>query len=319
MKKTKDQGPAVKVTDHTIIADELKTEVVTDRRIELTVERAIAFLEMPVFSGERNVSQTHVQYLYDQWRTGRFMWEQALIAVGMLDGASYRLNGQHTCWMRWGIDENNGKLKEEPRIREIVYKVKTMEDLRGLYCTFDRNKTRTNGHSFKALIIGSSMTDGLWTSLLGHLGAGLMMYKFGDTTEARAMAPEDMAQISLKNYPELFKSVGMLLQDLWDAFRPLRRKGVLGALFATMEAQPTRCKDFWGPVATGLTLNEETDARYKLRQFLEKHGHQQSSAKEASVISPEDAYRVCIGAWNRWRKNEPVSVLKSSEKRVKPV
>lgn len=301
----------VKVKEHTLFAEQLSAELVTDRRIKLTEELAFKFLEMPTFAGERSVSETHVQYLYDQYSTGRFMWEQAQIATAILGDKQYRINGQHTCWMRVNV----GNMKEEPQVRELIYRVQNEENLRAVYCTFDRNKVRSNGHSLKALLVGSTTAANLWTSGLGHLGRGLIFWKFGDSPQARAMTPEDVAALITGTYSDLFQSVGLIWQDVYESFVPIKRIPVISALFATVEARPNEAKEFWGPVATGLGLNVKTDARYQLRRFLETHGR----GLDLEQSSAEDMFRVCIGAWNRWRKNEPVQVLKTTDKRVKPV
>lgn len=314
MQKTIDKNKlAVKAKLRQMMAKDLQYEVVSDKKIILTAERAFAFLEMPTFEGERQVSQRHVQYLADQFSTGRFMWEQAVIGTCWLGEQQYRINGQHTCWLRVNITE-----KIEPQVKELIYRVKDMANLRGLYCTWDRNKSRSNSHSFKAMAVGSQMADGLWTSTLGKLAAGLIFWKFGDTREARQMTPEDIAALAMEQYPDLYKSVGMLFQELLDTFKPIGRAAVLAAVFATMESKPDKNRDFWGPVCTGLGLNEKTDPRYALRNFLQTHGRG-TRGSDLMSTSSEDMYKVCINAWNKWRKNKPVQVLKTTEEREKAV
>lgn len=316
MTKEKKAGPAIKVKDHTILAAELKSELVSDRKLELTVKRAEEFLEMDTFQGERPPADRHVQFLYDQYAVGRFMWEQVCIGIGECEGKRYRLNGQHTCWMRLNVKENIS-----PQVREMVYRVKDMESLRALYCTFDRNKPRTNSHSLKALLVGTSLTSTIRASAIGNLASGLKFWRFPDTRSSRAMTPDDVAVLCSEQYPELFKAVGALYQELAEDYHPLKRNSVVAAMFATMEAKPDLARDFWGPVGTGLGLTEKTDARHQLRRYLDTHvrasGH--GNADDAIATGPEEMYRVCIGAWNRWRRKESVQVLKTSDQRVKPI
>lgn len=313
MSKNNKAGPAIKVKDHTLLANELDYEVVSDRQIKFTEARAQEFLELPIFQGERSATDRHVQFLYDQWSTGRFVWEQVQIGLCILGGKTYRINGQHTCWMRWNI---GSKLKEEPQVRETTYRVKTEEALRALYCTFDRNKPRSSGHSLKALLVGQRCTDGLWSTTIGNLAIGLRMWRFGDTDQASRMTAEDMAVLVTEQYPDLFLSTGRLFQELYDSFNAIRRTGVIAALFATMESQPNKAHEFWGPVATGLNLTEKTDARYALRKWLTETTR---GAAHKTISTPEETYRVCINAWNKWRKSQPMSVVRATEERVKAI
>jgi hypothetical protein len=48
------------------------------------------------------------------------------------------------------------KSDKEPEVREMIYEVDTMEQLRALYSTFDQNKSRTPAHVFRALVVGTS-------------------------------------------------------------------------------------------------------------------------------------------------------------------
>lgn len=310
MKKDKTQL-AVKVKEHTLLANKLRAEVVTDKVILLTDEKAAEFLEMETFSGERQVSQKHVQYLYDQYSTGRFLWEQAHIAVAIMGGKKYRINGQHTCWMRMNISD-----KIEPKVKETVYKVPDEENLRALYCSFDRNKARSSGHSLKALLVGHSCATDLWASTLGKLALGLRMWRFGDNEQATKMSPEDLATLVTEQYPQLFRTTGILFQEMFDTFPAVQRMGVIAALFATAQVQPNKVNDFWMPLASGLGLNEKTDARYVLRRWLDETAR---SSSHDGGVSPEETYRVCINAWNKWRKGTPVTMLKTTDERLNPV
>lgn len=313
MSTNKKQLPAVRVKKHTQIAEELKCELYSDRRITLTKERAYKFLELDTFQGERAVNEHHVQFLFDQQQIGRFMWEQVAICTADYNSKTYRLNGQHTCWMRVNMDDKD----EDPQVRELCYKVKTEEDLRGLYCTFDRNKSRSPAHSLKALMVGTPIMDGLWIGNLKHITGGLRLWLFGDSPDAKRMPPEDIHALITEKYTELFRASSFLHKELVEAFPALKREAVCAAIIATMNSNPDKSREFWAPIATGLGFTEKTDARYQLRNWLETHVRKDRSSASLVIVTSEDTYRVCVQAWNRWRKGQQVSILRAPEERPK--
>jgi hypothetical protein len=311
--------PAVAVKQPANIADKLDAEIVSDRRINLTKDRAYKFLELKTFQGERQVNERHVQHLYNAWVSGRFMWEHVIIATCECEGTTYRLNGQHTCWVRVNI-ENDGV---DANVREIVYRVKDQANLRALYSTFDQNKARTQQHIIRALLVGTPTTADIWPSVIGNLASGLRFYLYEKETQDVSTA--DVAELISGKYSDLFKQVGLFYQNHYDTYFPIRRKAVISAMFATFDAAPQKSQEFWGPVCDALGFIGKGDARWQLRKFLDSH-HQSKASKGVRLgrttggyVSDEDHYRICIQAWNRWRKGEEVAVLKPTDKRVKAI
>ena len=109
--------PAIKVkTVGVVHAESLKYRLISDELLSLTRAKAFEILEYDTFSAERPVQESHVQFLYNEWLAGRFLWHQAMVAHGIImepgPGGTrvphvYRLNGQHTCWMRVNIPKDS--------------------------------------------------------------------------------------------------------------------------------------------------------------------------------------------------------------------
>lgn len=299
-------------------ADPLHYKVIKDETVNLTKERAYEFLEMTTFQGERAVSENHVQFLFDEWAGGRFIWHHIILACAELNGTRYRINGQHTCWMRINIPAKAEPVKAD--CREITYRVDTEDQLRTLYSTFDRNKTRSVGHVSKVLLMETPAGRDLPGHIIGKMVAGFKVYWCEDWSHmARdGMNTNEVIGLITKRYSDLFNVVGHFVRIHMEDHTFVRRSATIAAMLATFEKSVQAAGDFWTPVCEGIGLEEKTDPRYQLRQFLLTHNHN-FTQRDSNVVSVEDAYRVAINAWNKWRRKESAQVLRTTDKRNKPV
>lgn len=317
--------PAIKVkTMGTPQAESIKYRLVSDSMINLTRSRAFEILEYDSFSAERPVREPWVQYLYNEWLAGRFLWHQAMIAHGILmekgeDGTikphCYRLNGQHTCWMRVNIPKE--KDPSVCKVRQLIYECANMDGLREIYSVIDRNASRTNAHITKVLLADSSPCSAVPLSYLNHLIAGMRLWLFEGQWDRKFKGnPQEMSAIIQAKYPDLFRIVAQFFQIKYTEWPSIRRSGMVAALFATFHKTGGLAADFWDKVCSGLQFESKTDPRYQLRLFCDNHT-QGMSAK--NNIGSEDLYRVAINCFNKWRENQPVTVCRTTETRVKPL
>jgi hypothetical protein len=301
--------PAVDIT----ASDPLRHIVLSDKTVQLTPTEAFAYLDMPAFRGERDVLDSHVQFLLDEAKRGRFIWEHVIIATARIKGEPtvYRINGQHTCWMRTYLPPST-----TAKIRRIDYEVPDQENMRRLYGVFDRNKSRTPGHIVKALLAGTETMDGVWDSSIRSLAAGMKQWLVEKKEDQKRFGPNELAA-EIDQRPALFQKVGHFVQKNIKQMH-LRKAAVYAAMFATFDKQPARADEFWQPVADGLNLDCNTDPRYKLREFLLTARTDRANFGRDSVTT-EDVYRICINAWNKWRKGEKAMAgLRTTDRRYKP-
>lgn len=325
MNKVKE--PTVKVKTVGIPkAESIKYRLASDQMVNLTRTKAFEILEYDTFSAERPVSEHWVQYLYNEWLAGRFLWHKAEIAHGVLmekdpvDGTMkphiYRINGQHTCWMRVNIPKD----KEPPvcKVRQLIYECDDMIGLREIYSVFDRNKSRTNSHITKVLLVESSSCSFIPQSYLNNLIAGMRLWLFeGQWDRTFKGNPQEMAAIIQTQYPDLFRIVGQFFQVKYTEWPSIRRSGVVAALFATFHKAGGLAAQFWENICSGVGFEAKEDPRLQLRLFCDTHSQHVSSKN--NIVGAEDLYRICINCWNRWRKGEKVGVVRTTETRVKPI
>ncbi len=305
------------------IAEQLTVKILSDKKINFSKAKAYEYLELDTFQGERQVNEHHVQFLYNAWVAGRFMWDHVIIALCECEGKRYRINGQHCSWMRVNLPEDFFiKKGEEPRVREVVYGATDQSQMRTLYSTFDQNKTRTPSHVFRALMSGTKQAEDLWPSSLNMLSAGLKHWLF-EWKDRWMINANDIASLVADKHSQLFRIVGLYIQTHYAEQVFLRRAGVVAALFATFDKAGGKAPEFWDSVITGLGLTDKADPRHVLHEYLTTHSQSKvnyTSVKLRTLTNAEDTYRICILAWNKHRKGEKQKMgFRTTETRIKPV
>lgn len=320
--------PAIKVKTVGVPKSEsLKYRLISDTMVNLTRNKAFEILEYDAFSAERPVREHWVQALYNEWLGGRFLWHQAMIAYGIIyenapDGTRkphcYRLNGQHTCWMRVNIPKEK-EPKSPCKVRELVYECEDMDGLREIYSVIDRSARRTDAHITRVLMADASPCSSLPLSYLNKMIAGMRLWLWEGQWDRKFKGnPQEMSAIIQTQYPELFRIVGQFFSVKYTEWPPIRRAGIIAALFATFHKGGGLAGDFWDKVCSGLGFESKTDPRYQLRLFCQNHTSNPSSGGK-STVGAEDTYRIAINCYNKWRNEEPVAVVRTTDTRTKPL
>lgn len=306
--KVVDRRDKVKIKQKTnVFAPPLKYKWASDDEIKFTKEAAYAFLELKSFEGERPVRERHVQFLFDEYIAGRFLWQNVILASAILpNGDEYRVNGQHTCWMRVWVPEKDEPVKDAA-VRLTKYKVDDQHHLRQLYSAFDRGAPRTVSHIGKVLLMGTSCTDGIPPSLINNMIAGFRIFFSDDSRKRSQMSIEDVTSMIEHNHAAVFNVVGRYLSVHDRDSRWMKRAPVVAGMLATFGVTVEEADNFWGPVSHGLQLEEKTDPRYQLRRYLETHTIMSFGGMPTSQ---NEMYNVCVHMWNAWRNKEQVQVLK---------
>lgn len=296
----------------------LKYKIISDEEINLTKEAAYRFLELTTFPGERQVRENHVQFLFDEWSANRFLWQNIIIASAKIAGREeeYRINGQHTCWMR--VQVHNRYEPLDCRVRVMCYQVNDEEQLRTLYSVFDRGAPRTAGHIGQVMLMGTAAGDGIGKRHLSLLIAGFRLYwspggPQGGTQTSR-LSINDWVGIIENNYSTIFNTVGRWYSGHTEGSqRFMKRASVVASMLFTFEKNVQASDEFWGRVFDGVNLTSKSDPRWQLRNYLMTHGH--SIVGGLEKISQEEAICVCLNLWNHWRKGEEITVVKTVSER----
>lgn len=291
-------------------ATPLEYEIVSDQHVRLDMKKAAEYIDLPILPGERAVSTAHVQDLLDKMKRDEFNWTNVIIAKAWLGSTCYKTNGQHTCWAVAYMPEGFAA-----RVREVVYRVQKEEQLRQLYNTYDACKPRTLSQRAKNILIGQPCAEGIAINRLVKLYSAFRLWMYPQEDIRYRLTPEQGTAQVESQYSDLFNAVGRLGQDLSKESRAFDRMPVSAAMFATFAKAPDVVDDFWRPVAEGIGVTDRSDARYQLRKLLERTFNPRNNKsamlkQSARLMSDEMLFRLCIVAWNRWRRSEPVKILK---------
>lgn len=86
------------MVEDAIAVPKLAAEVISEKKVTLNRAKALEYIDLPVFPGERQVVEGHVQFLHDEMRKGTFNERLVILSTGLMSSVTYKVNGQHTCW-----------------------------------------------------------------------------------------------------------------------------------------------------------------------------------------------------------------------------
>lgn len=279
----------------------LNVEVLSDKSVLLDLTKAGEYIDLPVFAGEREVSDHHVQFLYDEMRVGNFNPSLVIIATAVMQGVVYKINGQHTCWAVAFMDSTEKGYSIQ--VRELRYRATSKEQLKKLYSTFDRIKPRSDKHLVRVHLAESTTVEGIWANRIGTLVSGMRTWLYTTYSDRNRITPEQLAA-DVEKRSALFSQVGLFTQPYHSGNPTSGRNAVLAACFATFDKVPTKAAEFWQPVFDGLGLDSKSDPRWKLRELLLSVSLRKAVTRATRVMDSEEITNCCLLAWNKWRKGE---------------
>jgi hypothetical protein len=298
------------------IVDKLQFEVISDKQIKLTDEVAAAYIELPIFRGERSIRDSHVQRLRDAMHDGTFNPLLVILSTCELHGVTYKINGQHTCWAKYYCSDYT------PMVREVKYRVKDEDQLRQLYATYDRNMARSDQHITLIELANNDALKDIPVNIIKFLAPCLRFWLYQSSDDRRRCTPENLSSLIAGKYLQLFILVGHFYREYVAMGKEtafFRRIAVGAAVFETFNKVPTLAPQFWKPVIDGIGLDTKFDARWQLRAFLQTTVINSASGKNKRSTSDETMYNHCIPAFNKWRKNEEVRAIRPTTTRVRAI
>lgn len=289
-------------------------KVITDEYVLLTQEKAAWYIDLEVFPGERNVINEHAQFLLDEMQKGNFNADLVILASCEFEGKTYKINGQHTCWAKFFLENYR------PKVREIKYRATTFDQLKKLYSQFDRNKSRSDSHITRVHLSGEEGFEDIRKDIQTRATQGLKFLLFDDYKEYRRVSAEDLANLVRGNYREVFVKVCHFVQEFSiTQGKIVKRAPALAAMLATFGKDEKVAREFWTKTITGEMLPQK-DARFHLHNYLLTTALNIRGGVKLeinSMANQEDMFRICINAWNRWRSGEDTSLLKTTKERQK--
>lgn len=306
-------------------AKPLKYEVLFEKKVDFTHDLAYKILEMPCVENDRNVNVEWVQNFLDEMKTGTFRPEGVELATCLVEDEDriYRVNGQHCCWARTELPEVFPPAMSPIRklaVRWVQYKVKTMDDLKPLFMTFDSGNKRNRG--MKDVVgLYSNFNNVMSKMLLKRLVAGYRQWRWESTRDRKRVDQNALHHEILNKNDKLFRVAGSIAQEV-SGPTFMRRAAICAAILATSNKAVQPSMEFFDTISSGLGITKKTDARKTLREWLMtsslssgagmtmKGNGTGKGLRPTRLVGTEDVYRVCLSAWNAWRQGKPYTVVR---------
>lgn len=306
------------VMDVTALGEGLR--LVSNRQVDFTREFCERGLnDWHDFPGERQLRNDRVSEYIGAMIRGTFMWEQVNIIYCTCLGKEYRMNGQHTMWARLEAPDS---ISTRP-VRLLHYNADSMEDMRTLYASIDRSMPRSKGQVVWSYLGGDDQFADYRKGVVSMVAAGLAFWHWGHDggSSSRKHDGDEIAYLMKTESARAVAQVaGFMSQKGFVITRKhfLSRQACVAAMFETFTKAHDDSVVFWTGVRDGANLGAE-DARLKLRNALQASSvYTTDSSPKNRVMSSEQMYRLCVFAWNAWRKGEPVKQLKTSSSDTRP-
>jgi hypothetical protein len=297
------------------------------RNIEMTIEFANTFLEIPEFAIgdekiDRKLQEAWVIHLAREMIAGTFRWEQVTLATCNCEGRKFRMNGQHSAWARLYADEELSKVKGlRTPVQLLEYEAASEQDMRQLYATIDRGKPRNRGMVVTSYTSGTEEFPGYSKGVLRFLAQGLTWWLWA-TPDLRSLhTGDEVAMLMLRDHHKVCLAVGSFIRESKPAdFRHLKRQPVIAAMFATFNKAPQVARDFWIKVRDGIGLTSKEDPQLTLRNYLmtASLAATRLTAGDGKIVDTEDMFKACLMAWNAHRINRPLKLLKPTQVEGRP-
>ena len=313
--KYKGQGSVTEVYDVTSLGSGL--DLKRSRKGEFTHKEALKLLEnCTEFVGDRKLKQNHVDFLVRQMLRSTFHAEWVTVITCSINGTTYRMNGQHTAWARLEMPED-----WPCKVDFMEYEAQSMDDMRTLYSSIDRASPRTRANVIESYIAGTEEFMDIKSSTLRVMPSGFTLWMWTTIHERKQYDGDDIAFLLRTDYYDLAMKVCAFLDSVGRRDTDHVFRGpVVGAMFATFNKAPQIAKDFWAPVADGTGIEKKNDPRLRLRNELMKAavGVGVGAASSKKKVSQEFMLRLCLVAWNAYREDRELRVLRANEKGKRP-
>lgn len=260
-------------------------------------------ISLAEFKGDRILSAQHVRELASAMKRGTFRPEFVSLIVCKYGRQLYRMNGQHTAWARLSMDDDF----EDFEVTVLTYEAKSMNDVRILYASIDRNANRSRTEVTNAYLAGSDQFGEFTASTQKRLPQAFAFYNWSDAKERRQYDGDALSYFLLTTHKTMAKRVASYLEECNPAdHRHILKTPVIAALFATFNEAVAASREFWDPVADGTGFSSKNDPRNRLRAKLLEVMRLTGKKRP----KPEAVYQACLRAWNAWREGDELASLR---------
>lgn len=286
-----------------------RTKSIKEVPLTKTLARFL-LVDCETFVAERRLKNKGVNDIIKAAYQGTFLPETVTLAYVWFDGKRIRVNGQHLCIARLFLPDD-----WNPKVRLIEYEAEMSEDLRRVYCGFDRGQARSRVEIVQSYLRGSEEFEGFRKTEIKLLAQGFAVWKWADPTNRTQQSGDEISRLLKGEYNKIAVRIGTFLNGCDDIPDHIWRAPPIGAMYDTFSKAAAASEEFWNAVAVGTGMSQADDPRLKLRNYLTKvkigrsmYATKQKPKPENELVAAfqETVYRACIIAWNAWRDGKGV-------------
>jgi hypothetical protein len=244
---------------------------------------------LPASPTERECNQKRVDFLRDRLYAGLFHpphWVKAVV-----DGITYRANGQHSSSMLVAVD---GRFPEGMFVHVDTFECTNMDALALLFRQFDERKSARSPADVAGAYQGLESNLDDVPRYLGKLAVEGMVW-FRKNVSRRDGTPVGDDRYVLFNEEDEHPFIQWFGSLFSGRVRPLMHQPVIAAIYATYNVDADAADDFWREVVAGGREYEETSPTSVLYDWLERYQDREFTVK------PKQLYQGAIYAWNALR------------------
>jgi len=256
---------------------------------------AAYFYEKPLMhSVMRNIRESHVNYLAEEMTRGMFGSATIAFADCKENGRRFIVNGNHT--LR-AIVKSGVTLYLTNEINECD----TMEQVRHLYATYDKNLLRSRADSLRAYHADDTLNI-LQTDVKVLASAVSFMFQVFGGAHYRRM-PDSLVLEEMKEWATPYGHLLVAIGRGKPWFNRIAKRSVLTVALVSMRHQRAMAFPFWQSVVTGAGLARHAPA-LRLRDYL-LEANIRGQGNDALDMAKAVAY-----CWNKHYNNERIVQMK---------
>ena len=278
------------------------------RNISVDSKLAEKILKFNNMKYQRPLNKRWVSELAEKMRTNKF--HTSTIAICILDGVKYLLDGQHCCH---ALIESNAK----KMFTYLTYEVENEEQLLSLFFQYGGGQPRTISNYAQNEVIRENLE---WPIRFANmLISGAMLYKFGGSTFKYRPNRFENNYVEMETRSKLFREffelnkliAGIYLADNQKRMSPnikhMNRTIIITVMYNTFQKSIKHSNLFWVRIRDGENLSSEMP-EYKLREFL----------KTTKNLDNLTLYHKCASAWNASRQGRTPKYFKKINSETLP-
>jgi hypothetical protein len=263
---------------------------------------------------DRAIKKHRTKHLQKCIDSGTFRPPTWAFVVCRATGKTYRVNGQHTSSIYHEMFSNKRNVTPVSVTIE-EYECDEIDDIPSLYSTFDNHASVRTAYEINQITAGTrpALIDVIPT-MINVCVTGMTYGTWKERFSAHDA--EEKAGLIVDNVEFILWYADLMENKIDKRMAPLRRGGVVGAMFNTWKINPAAADKFWREVKNESGPNPEDQTRRFMRWLQETRQRIHNPNPDYEGTSIRQNYSVSILYWNHHHDGVPTIVRYQSKRPI---